>query len=262
MSVRYVLKQLFLLPGGLLLLCLLGAWLREYRPAAGRFCLLLGLAGLTGMCLPVSVDLLARRLETEPPLVPERWAGLHQEAGAIVVLGGGRESGDPAWGMDQPGYIALERLRYAARLARASGLPLLVSGGLHFGRGPSEARIAAGVAREDFSVTVRWLEEQSRTTWENALFSARLLQGEGISRVVLVTSAWHMRRARWCFERNGLQVVAAPVGFWQEAADGPAGGWLPEAKAFWQSRMLFNEALGLQVYPWLYGGAATAQERL
>lgn len=252
MPIRYILKQLLLPPGALLLLLLLAWWLRRRAPRLAACCFAVGLGGLWIMAMPITVELGARLLEREPALSPERWSGLHTEAGAIVVLGGGREMADPAWGADQPSHIALERLRYAARLAKASGLPILASGGLHFGLPPSEAHIAAEALRQDFGTPTRWLEERSRTTWENALFSAQILKANGVDRVVLVTSAWHMARSRWCFEQNGLQVIAAPVGFIGVPSARPLGGWLPESKAAWQSGQLLNEVVGLLAYPWVY----------
>ncbi|PWG74936.1 hypothetical protein DF186_15320, partial [Enterococcus hirae] len=84
---------------------------------------------------------------------------------------------------------------------------------LHYGQPPSEAMLGAEVLQRDFGVATRWLEERSRTTWENALFSAEMLRAAGVERVVLVTSAAHMPRSRWCFEQNGIEVIAAPVGF-------------------------------------------------
>src|SRR5690606_14305765 len=129
---------------------------------------------------------------------------LNQRAQAIVVLGAGRERADMAWREDQPSHIALERLRYASRLAKATGLPILASGGLHYGQPPSEAALAAEALRRDFATPTRWQEKRSRTTWENALYSAEILKAEGIEQIVLVTSAAHMPRARWCFEQNGL----------------------------------------------------------
>lgn len=111
--------------------------------------------------------------------------------------------------------------------------------------------MAESLAR-DYGIVVRWREERSRTTWENALFSAPLLREAGVQRVVLVTQAAHMPRARWCVERQGLQVLAAPVGFLGVDNARPFAGWLPKGKAFWQNAQLLNEALGRLLYPLLY----------
>jgi len=73
---------------------------------------------------------------------------------------------------------------------------------------------------------------------------------------VLVTSASHMPRSRWCFEEVGLDVITAPVGFMGVPNGRPFGGWLPEAKAVWQNGMLLNEAVGMLVYPLLYDSAS------
>ena len=252
MPIRYIIKQFLLPPGGLLLLLLLGWWLRRRMPRLSATCFLAGLGGLWLMSLPIVVEWSAKVLEREPPLAEAEWTQLAGRVDVIVVLGGGRDRDDPAWGADQPSPMALERLRYAARLARASGLPLLTSGGLHFGEPPSEAKIMADTLKRDFGVDVRWQEGESRTTWENATFSAKLLEPAGVRRVLLVTQASHMPRARWCFERAGFEVVTAPMGYLGVPNGRPAGGWLPEAKAVWQSGMLLNEAIGLVAYPLAY----------
>lgn len=252
MELRFLLKQLILPPGGLLLLILLAWLLWSSRPRLALLCLLMGLGGLWLMSLPIVVEQAARVLEREPALAEAQWASLAQRGEVIVVLGSGREEADPAWGSDQPSVTAIERLRYAARLHRASGLPVLISGGLHYGEPPSEAGLMADALQRDFGVATRWREERSRTTWENAQFSAELLREQGIRRVVLVTQAAHMPRSRWCFERAGLEVVVAPLGFLGVANARPLGGWLPEGKALWQSTRLLNEALGLAIYPLLY----------
>jgi uncharacterized SAM-binding protein YcdF (DUF218 family) len=253
MPIRYLFKQLLLPPGVLLLVLLVAWWLRKRFPRVAAACFGLAIGGLWLMSLPVVVQWSARLLEREPALAEARWADLAQQVDVIVVLGGGREQGDPAWGDDQPSSMALERLRYAARLAKASGLPLAISGGLHYGQPPSEAALMAQVLLRDYGMPVQWQEEASRTTWENATRSAELLHKDGIKRVVLVTQAWHMPRARWCFEQAGFQVLSAPVGFLGVANGRPAGGWLPESKALWQSSLLLNEALGLLIYPVVYG---------
>ncbi|PVZ40453.1 YdcF family protein [Pseudomonas sp. CC120222-01a] len=253
MPIRFFIKQWLMPPGVLFLLLLAAWWLRSRRPRLAALCFAVGLGGLWLMSLPLVVQESARLLETEPPLATADWAGLASRADAIVVLGAGRERGDPAWGGDdQPTATALERMRFAARLAKASGLPVLTSGGLHYGTPPSEAQLMADRLREDFAVEVKWKEEASRTTWENAQLSAKVLQPLGIRRVVVVTQAWHMQRSRWSFERAGFEVVPAPVGFLGRDHARPFAGLLPESRAMWQSGQLLNEAAGLAGYRLFY----------
>ncbi|MBD9589218.1 YdcF family protein [Pseudomonas sp. PDM03] len=252
MPFRYFVKHLLMPPGILLLLLVLAWWFRRSRPRLAGVCFALGAGGFWLMSLPVAVQWGAKALEREPPLVREEWATLAQRADAIIVLGAGRERGDLAWGADQPTGVALERERYAARLAKASGLPILTSGGLHYGTPPSEARLMADSLRDDFGVTVRWQEDRSRTTWENAQFSAEVLLPEGVKRVVVVTQAWHMPRAVWSFQKAGFEVVAAPMGFLGVDNARPLAGWIPEFKSVWQSGMLLNEAAGQIGYSLFY----------
>lgn len=253
MLARYILKQLCFPPFLFLLMLLLGWLLRRRTPRVAAGCGIVATFGLIVMSLPAMTELGARLLEREAPLSTSSWKQLPQRADAIVVLGAGRERGDPAWGgQDQPTGLALERMRFAAELYRVSGLPLLTSGGLHFGEPPSEADIMAAALEHDFQVPVRWRESRSRTTWENAVFTAQLLKAQGIRRVVVVTQAWHMPRARWSFERAGLEVVCAPVGFLGRDTGRPLGGWLPDAKAFWQNTQLLNEAVGQLGYRLFY----------
>ena len=252
MPFRYFVKHLLLPPGILLLFLLLAWWLRHSRPRLAGLLFAVGLGGLWLMSLPVMVEWSARAIEREPALAPSEWSSLSERADAIVLLGSGRERGDPAWGTDQPTGIGLERQRYAAQLAKASGLPVLVTGGLHFGTPPSEAQIMADSLRNDSGVEVRWKEERSRTTWENAQMSADILLPQGIKRVVVVTQAWHMPRSVWSFEKAGFEVVPAPVGFLSADNARPLGGWMPEYKSVWQSGLLLNEAGGQIAYPLFY----------
>lgn len=253
MFLRYVFKQLLIPPGILFVFVLLAWWLRRARPRLAGCLLALGLGGLWLMSLPVVLRTAAHAMESVPPLPMEQWASLAQRADAIVVLGAGRERDDAAWGgTDQPSALASERLRYAARLAKASGLPVLISGGLDYGRPPSEAAMMAESLEKDFGVTARWQEGESRTTWENATRTAAMLDKEGIKRIVLVTHGWHMPRSVWSFQQVGFTVVPAPMGFLGGQSAGPLGGWLPEPKAEWQNGWLLNEAIGAVGYRLFY----------
>jgi uncharacterized SAM-binding protein YcdF (DUF218 family) len=252
MPVRYLLKALLLPPGIFFVLFLLAFYLCRSRPRLAVGCFSVALGGLWLMSLPVVVETAARSIEHIPPLPRSEWATLAQRADAIVVLGSGRERNDPSWGTDIPTGVALERMRYAARLSKASGLPILTTGGLHYGEPPSEAAIMAESLENDFGVPVRWQEGLSRTTWENATMTAAVLQPLGIKRVVVVTQGWHMPRSRWSFEKAGFTVISAPVGFLGVDNARVFGGWLPESRAMWQSGQLLNEAAGLLVYPFVY----------
>jgi uncharacterized SAM-binding protein YcdF (DUF218 family) len=58
-----------------------------------------------------------------------------------------------------------------------------------------------------------WLESESLNTYENAVYSARLLETQHIRRIILVTSAIHMPRSVSLFQKQGLEVVPAPTDF-------------------------------------------------
>jgi uncharacterized SAM-binding protein YcdF (DUF218 family) len=75
----------------------------------------------------------------------------------------------------------------------------------------SEAALMKTALETDFNVPVVWSEEASRTTWENAVYTARVLQPAGVRSVVLVSQAWHLPRAIWAFERIGLQARPWPA---------------------------------------------------
>ncbi|MBK7593641.1 MAG: YdcF family protein, partial [Betaproteobacteria bacterium] len=62
-----------------------------------------------------------------------------ESAQAIVIPGGGVRRNAPEYGGDTLGRLTLERVRYGARLAKQTGLPLLVTGGSVTGNTVPEA---------------------------------------------------------------------------------------------------------------------------
>lgn len=158
------------------------------------------------LIFPPSVGLLLNGLEVHPVLDPSA----AREAGAIVILGAGKRDHAPEFGGETVNRLALERLRYGARLARQTGLPVLVTGGAPTGELP-EAELMKQSLEHDFGITPRWVETESRDTRENARLSAPQLKAAGANRIVLVTHAAHMRRAAAEFEAQGLEVLPAPT---------------------------------------------------
>lgn len=237
-----ILEALLLPPFGPLLWIAVGLVLAGRRPRLGRA--IAGSAVILAMALmmPITVGALLAPLEDVPALRPDDLAG----ADAIVILGGGRRSPAVEYDGETVNRLTLERLRYGARLARFSGLPVLVSGGVADEHHQSEARLMQLALAEDFGVDARWVEEQSVNTRENARYSAAILGREGISHVILVTHAAHMPRARRHFERAGLRVTPAPTGF-----QGGAGledgllAWLPGQGSSYSGWYATHEWVGL-----------------
>ena len=145
----------------------------------------------------------------------------------------------------------MARLRYGIRLARTSGLPLAFAGGLGWGgRGTvSEAEAAQLSARADFGFEVRWLDDRSRDTRENAQRLAQLLHPEGVRRIALVSDAWHLPRATLEFRNAGFEVVAAPTRS-PLPAGRPALEWLPSSDGLAASRSALREWLALRAAHW------------
>jgi uncharacterized SAM-binding protein YcdF (DUF218 family) len=190
-----------------------------------------------------------------PQFAPLNLATLKaSKAQAIVVLGGGMLPEAPEYGEAQPGGHTLARLRYGLWLHKQSGIPVAFTGGNGWGTAgdykESEAEVTARAALTDYGVTLRWLEGQSRDTSENARFLAPMLKRDGVQHILLVTDAWHMPRSVVAFERAGLTVTAAPIGYllstqndWLE--------WLPSASGLPASQQVLREWLGLTASRWL-----------
>ncbi len=199
------LMPLLVIFGGLLLL--------RRRPRLGRPLAWGGLLVAWLLSTPVVVNLITTPLEDVPVLQPQDLA----RGEAIVILGAGVHRFMPEYGGPGPNRLALERLRFGARLARASGLPLLVSG---------EAGPMTESLRADFGVAPDWLEGGSLDTEENARNTVGILRGKGIGRIVLVTHAAHMRRSMAEFSAHGIVVIPAPTGFFSRFEGDEPRVWL------------------------------------
>src|SRR5262249_25402925 len=134
-------------------------------------------------------------------------------AHAIVILSGDEDSEAPEYGGPSAGPLTLERLEYGARLARELQLPILITGGKTPDADVPLALTMQDSLLRDFNLKPRWIEAKSRTTHENAIFSASILKAEGVDTVYLVTHAWHMPRAKAAFEAAGVAVIPGATRF-------------------------------------------------
>lgn len=248
-----VLGTLLLPPVPLLVLLLLGLWLVGRRRAGGGALVVLSIFGLWAMCTSLVGHGLTEWLTKPPPaLTSQQVSGLARAPRtAIVVLGAGQRYLAREYGMADLKPMTIERLRYGVWLAKQTNLPLAYSGGL--GRasrpGATEAEIARRVVERDFGLRLRWAENKSRDTHENAIFTVAMLRDEGIEKIVLVTHGFHQTRALAAFQRAidkagvRLSVVPAPMGL---NVVGPPvfTDFLPTAEGFAATRLALHEWLG------------------
>ena len=240
---KKILAALLLPPAGPILLALLGLWLLRSRSRrwqhGGAALATLSLVSLLLLSLPVVGNALMAPLEPNPPITTVQL----QRVQAIVILGGGTYHAAPDYGGDTVSHYTLERLRYGARLARESRLPLLVTGGAPFSGRP-EGEAMREVLERDFGVKVRWVEASSRDTAGNASLSAPMLKAAGVTRIALVSHGWHLPRAIPLFDKQGLEVTPAPTAF-TTGSPSVLENILPGAMN--RSRIALNEYLG-QLY--------------
>lgn len=193
-------------PVVLVVLSLAGAFIALRWRRIGIALVILSSATLYLLATPLVASWLLHNIELGIPESAELGS-----AQAIVVLGGGVHLGEGASAPDTLGPLSLERVVYAAEAYRKLHLPLAVSGGRIFPARTAEAALMRAALERDFDVPVTWSDDQSRTSYENALYTARLLNPEHIATVVVVTHAWHLPRALWAFERAGLHALPWPA---------------------------------------------------
>ncbi len=200
------LAALILPPACLVMLIAAGLLMGRRWPRIGATIVWTALLCLTALSLPITSSALLNAASSVEPFDRAQATG----AQAIVILAGGRRAA-PEFGGETVSYATLQRLRYGAMLARDLHLPVLVTGGAVFRHGEPEAHLMARALQESFQTEVKWLEDRSRNTHENARYSAELLHTAGIKRVVLVTHDIHQRRSMAEFQAAGVETIPASV---------------------------------------------------
>ena len=206
------------------------------------------LPGITWLYLcstSLFADYLMATLEDD---YPPRALSATEQAGAIVLLGGAMR-GDTHMGSRADLNQQADRLVHAVALYKAGKAPLL----LLTGGGPPGVRTEAEQMRDLLEIMgvppgAMLLEEASRDTYQNALYSAAMLRQRGIDKVLLVTSAFHMRRATQLFAFQGLEVIPAPTDYQRLAGSPVLPSFVPLAGNLVRSTYSLHEHLGYWVY--------------
>ncbi|MDD4962672.1 MAG: YdcF family protein [Gallionella sp.] len=229
-------------PLNLLLLMIVGLVVLKRRPKLGRGLLVSGIALLWLSATPYFAEGAMHWLEKDLKPVS------NVSADAIVILGCGSYMQAPEYGgQDTVSDNTLLRVRYGAMLYRKTGKPILVTGGAPLGNAGSEGQQMKAVLEHEFQVPVRWTEDLSNNTLENALFSAKILQAAGIKRIYLVSHAWHLPRSIMVFRQAGFEVIPAPTAYTTRYETNLLT-FLPNTDALHKSKIFTHEIIGLIWY--------------
>jgi len=228
-------------PACLIIFMLFGVIISRNRAGLARGILLVGALVLYLLSIGPVADFLLKPLEgSSRPLT-----NLPAMADAIVVPGGG--SVDRSWiGVPPvPNGETLTRLVMGVELAKKLKVPLVLVGGngepfatkLKDAEVMAEAVYAMGIPRSQVLV-----EKSSRNTLENSRAVRKLLKG---NRIVLVTSAYYMKRAVIMFTRQGFTVIPAPTYYLSQTRNNGAALFIPRAGNFKNSSVALAEWLSL-----------------
>jgi uncharacterized SAM-binding protein YcdF (DUF218 family) len=201
----------FLLPPGIFISVLLLSsivFLLKKNWTAGVINFLIACLMWSLTIMPVS-NAVMRSLESGFD-VPE-----NPQGDVIILLGGGVADEAPDLsGIGAPSEPMIARIVTAVRLQKRLEIPIIISGGTVFKHIKGEAPIVKRFL-VDLGVPPNMIimENKSRDTRENARFSGKICVKSGYRRPLLVTSAFHMKRAVISFQDAGIPVTPIPASF-------------------------------------------------
>jgi len=168
---------------------------------------------------------------------------------AYIVLGGGiNENAPDLNGEGQLSSESLPRVVDAYRLYKIEKKPIILSGGRVYGK-KSEAQIAKkflislGVNERDIII-----EENSRDTYENALLVKEILKNKGLNKIILITSAFHMKRSVQLFKKHFSHILPYPTGYRTSRSDYNVLSYMPNGENIAFVAYSIKEYMGIMYY--------------
>jgi len=234
-------------PLSLACLLLLGAWWAWFRhPRLGHGLVTTALVLLWLLSTAPVADLLLVPLESRYPPVK-----VPPHADAVVVLAGMVDT-KAARGEQVEMGEAADRILAGVQLVRQGYADyLLIAGGSGdlFDQSVSEALILRRLAIKLGVPAGRiLLDKTSRNTHENAVQAKAVLEEAGLSKIILVTSAFHMPRSMGCFRKAGLDPLPYPVDFRSRQGRYDPFSLLPNVSNLDRSSLALKEYVGLIAY--------------
>jgi uncharacterized SAM-binding protein YcdF (DUF218 family) len=254
--------QKALWPETIALVVLIFAWLclRRGKNRYAKFGLLGAFLILFIPSLPFLANSLVGHIEGYYPTRP---IGDYPPADVIVVLGGSTGFLQPP--RQEPEEISGSRILPAARLYRAGKAKFVMAcGGLPYRDTQGKMRTMADdisdiLVEEGVPRSAILLEDRSKTTREDALYAGQILREKGFKTALLVTSAFHLKRATRLFKATGTEIIPVPVGHEVTRGGLHFDSFFPDARALYLSTLAWKECVGYFV-DWvfsLWGGRRT-----
>ncbi len=239
----------WLLPPGInILFALLGFGFYFYHRRIGKMLLFLSFFSLWLFSAPIFSYHLIEILQNKYPSLSLNSLATTPPHAAIVVLGGGNLISVELGYKPLVSDTSLKRIHYAALLHQKTKLPLILSGGREAGAKLSEAEVMLQTLQESFHIMTAMKEDQSKNTADESKFLAPLLKQQGLKVIYLVTNAWHMPRSVYIFQKEGIQVIPAPMGY--EVYDHRYSllSFIPDMQALAATSLAIHEFIGLLWY--------------
>ena len=239
-----VLLYLVLPPSSILLLMAAGFVIVRQKRMVGWGLIVFGFLLLYGLSSGPVINSLIVPLETSYPPLKDKTV----HADAIVVLTGGVSDLSRLGLEPEPSDLSLERLVKGVMLYRDLRRPLIITGGsgslIHSEIAEADAMaraaVALGIPKQDIVI-----ENKSRNTLESARAVRGLLKGK---RIILVTSAFHMKRSVALFKKQGFDVVPSPTGYRALSQPVSRYSFIPSAAGLSTSAVALSEYISFAWY--------------
>lgn len=227
-------------------------WRCRREPIRRLLPVTLSYVALTVLSMPAAAHLSLGTLEWHYLPTEQR----PDDAEAIVVLGGGIHPADATRLAAEMNSDTLLRCLHAAEVySQGKPCPVVVSGGRIDTGSPSPpiALLMRDFLRDQgLNDADMIVEDQSRTTHENAVECRKLLEHRRITKVILVTDATHMFRALRSFRKQGIEAVPSACAHRATQFEWGVFDFVPSASAVQNHERTIHEWLGFAWY-WFRG---------
>ncbi len=198
---------------------------------------------------------LVKPLEDDYPFLQKETLETISLTNPLIVVLGGAVVEKSLSGKTEIGNTTLSRLYGAYQIYQEITCPIWVSGGNVPGYSADtpaskimlEILISLGIPADDI-----FIEDQSRTTMENALFALEEIKKQGYQEIILVTSATHMHRSVHSFENEEIKIIPAPVDYAFENTTPKILNILPNRYSWNNNLNALHEWIGLLYYKIIY----------